>query len=282
MKRFILSTVIILSAAICHSLLVANTASAQLFAVSNEDVNGTNLLTLDKTNGMVITTTPLDIGGVSGLTFDATSQTLYGFDSLNFDVVEIDTTTGNTAVVADLNFLLNAIAFDTTTNVLIGIDSEVNQNLFSIDTDTGLATEGLLVSTNGGIQGLTFDDSGRLLATDVNLDRLVSIDTSSGNQTNLLDLAPAGFPRMFSLAFDPTTGSLFGVDAPVGQDELARFDPLGPGFDGSSVGLITGSTNIVSLAFSGQSNVPEPSSATMVVVGLLALCYKRPKKPLNR
>jgi len=271
--------------ALCTTLLLVaaihTPARAGLVSVDNDTKN---LLSIDETTGAATVLSTLDItAGIAGMTLDPTAQVLYGFDTGDLDVISINPLTGDVTVVADLSFEMRALAFDQSTNTLYGVDSVVGQKLYTIDTGSGTAIAGPVIDTvNGGIQGVTFDASGNLFATDVIADELLEINTSDGTTTELVDLAP-DFARMFSLAFDQSTGSLFGVNSPVGVDELVRFDPAGPAFtDGILVGTITGSTQIVSLADAPLLTVvPEPSAFALLSTGLLGICgygWRRKRK----
>ena len=262
--------------ALCTTLLLVaaihTPARAGLVSVDN----GTkNLLSIDETTGAATVLSTLDITGIiGGMTLDPTAQVLYGFDSADLDVISINPLTGDVTVVADLSFEMRALAFDQSTNTLYGVDSVVAQKLYTIDTGSGTAIAGPEIDTvNGGIQGMTFDASGNLFATNVIDDVLLEINTSNGTTTELVNLAP-DFSQMFSLAFDQSTGSLFGVNSPAGDDELVRFDPAGPSFlDGASVGTIAGSTDIVSLAVAPSLIVvPEPSTFALLSTSLLGIC----------
>ena len=122
---------------------------------------------------------------------------------------------------------LRALAFDTNTNTLFGIDGFTGQ-LVRIDPATGAATAvgplGILV-VDGLACGLGFDSNTNTLYGSIfdpaqNADELVTIDPATGSATVV---GPIGFQDVFGLAFDPNTNTLFGTDA-FGAD-LIEIDP---------------------------------------------------------
>lgn len=248
-------------------------ATAGLVGVDNFTKN---LLSIDETTGASTVVSTLNIlGGISGMTLDPTAQILYGFDTGNNDVISINALTGDFTVVADLSFEMRALAFDQSTSTLYGVDSVVNQKLYTIDTGSGTATAGPMIDTmNAGIQGLTFDASGNLYATNLIDDELLEINTSDGTTTLLGAEAPE-FPRIASLAFDQSTGTLFGVEADIGAPQLVRFvtalPPKPAVYMPVLVGPISG-TDIVSLAVAPSAiTVPEPSSLALLATGAFGL-----------
>ncbi len=110
------------------------------------------------------------------------------------------------------------------------------------------------------VQGLTFDGSGTLYGTDTIQDKLVTIDTSTGEATEVGDLG-VDFDAVGSLAYDTTTSTLYGVD--FSSDELitiststgagsavGELDPIGSSFGGvvglawdATLGLFGADTN---------------------------------------
>lgn len=253
------------------SIATRPAAAAQLVGADN-DISA-NLIAIDDTTAASSPISTLDIASVTGMTLDASTATLYAFDSLNNNVVSITASTGTTTVVADLSFFMTALAFDPVTAALYGVSGGVNQQLYQIDTNLGTATPGPIVSTNGGIQSLAFDSAGDLFATDIILDDFVQIDPNTGAQSFLLDLFPQSLPQyaaVLGLTYDPDTDSFFGVNSLVGPDELLQITRNANLYSADTIGTIPGSTDIQALSL-----IPEPATLTLLALGLTTLLFAR-------
>jgi hypothetical protein len=147
-------------------LLVALAAPAwadRLFATTGQSSTTSTLLELDPTTGAVISTIGPVGYVVNGMTWDATTGTLYastGFNDPTFrGLITIDVTTGAGTPIGAANWGTGDIVTNITTDSLGNMFgwTESSDNLVSIDKVTGVAT---VVGASGigtGRNGLSFD-----------------------------------------------------------------------------------------------------------------------------
>jgi hypothetical protein len=133
----------------------------------------------------------------------------------------------------------------------------------AVDGNTGVAgAPGLDLGFHvGAVRGLAADpNSGAVYAAD-NADQLVSLDTSTGVGT---PIGPLGFAGVVSLAFDPSSGTLYGVDTQT--DQLLTIDtstgaciPVGP----------VGFSHVISLAYDPGADIlyasDDPSDSFLTI-----------------
>ena len=211
----------------------------------------------------------------------------------------------------------SGIDFDPVTGALYassGFSGATNpDSLFTLDKTTGAATlVGAIGTSPGGVTDLAFDLSGTLFGT--NRFELMSISTATG-QATILNNSFGGFIE--SIAVDPTTNILYGLDFDDGDlysidkttgvtTTLGSFGALsaditGFGIDstgnfyasvGRGVGdifalnIATFSASLVGDAFAGSvsdiafehSNVPEPSTLVLALVGIAAAAVASRKR----
>jgi hypothetical protein len=164
---------------------------------------------------------------------------------------------------------LNGLAFSS--SGVLYADAETTSgplttNLFTIDTTTGVATS-IGVITVGAITDLAFGPSGTLYAWDV-AGGLRTVNTSTGAGT-LVQSGLSGLPDIRGLRFD-ANGTLYAA----GFTDFYTIDPTtsAPTFIGTP-----GFSDIRGLAF---ASVPEPSTLTALVIGLIALAAVNRRKRL--
>ncbi len=234
------------------------------------------------------------------------------FGVASYDIFEpqrlyrIDTATGAATLVGNTGVNeINGIAWDARSNTLYGYTKDAG--LYTIDLQTGNATQ--VADQLGEIPegGLTFDSNGTAFA--VNDRQLATIALDTGALSSFGDLGQA--VDVSGLAFSPT-GMLFGyAKNGSAEDALARIDPqsglatevreldlngpIGVGglsfdLDGPTLYLsdgrelftvnpgdgsltLIGHHNVVGM--SGIAFVPEPASFGLLVVGLtLGACRR--------
>jgi hypothetical protein len=236
-------------------------SAATLYGATSAGAPG-ELFILDKATGAVIT----DIGplndsdannySVTGLAFDPTTGVLYGSTGghTGTELLTIDPATALVTVVGDYNTGVGGntmadIAFDSAGN-LYGISSVGGANLYTIDINTGQATEvaasGLSFTAGGG---LAISSSGVFFCTPQTTE-FGTMDPTTGAYTHIADPArPAGNSASYgSLAFDGNT--LYGMDL-GGPPHLVIFDLAGNVTD-----LGTSTDNIDAIAFQETTNAP--------------------------
>lgn len=255
-------------------------AAAILYGADGAGGNpNTALYILDPTTGGIASTVGPVGFAVTGMAFHPTTGVLYGttggmsLGTAN-SLITIDLATGAGTLVGPNGLGPVAdIAFDAA-GTLYGW-AEHDDDLVSIDLTTGAASvlgdSGL--DTRGS--GLAFDASGTLWSAG-NADStrggvLHTIDPSTGLSTGTLPLASSTGGRLGALAFD-AAGTLFAADAattgtPASSLSLLTID--------TTTGVVTqvGSTvpGLDAIAF----RVPEPATALLFAVGLVALGARR-------
>ena len=262
-------------------LLVFSLTTATAATMYAVDTVSDELLAIDTTTGVGTIVGDTGFQNVQSLAFDS-SGTLYGYDAVTRNLISLDTSTGAGTSIANIptsgSNIISGMTFDPTGTSLFGIERTLGLNgnitadiLVTIDTATGSLTEigSLSGAAANNVVGLAFDSAGNLFGIDNVLDKLLSIDKTSGVTTEVTGTA---FPSIAatSLAFD-AGGNLFTVDT-FPPDELWTINPA-TGSLISSVPLTfsgTGSTitGIEGIAF---APIPIPASAWLFGSGLLGL-----------
>ncbi|MHC5211207.1 MAG: NHL repeat-containing protein [Planctomycetota bacterium] len=209
------------------------------------------LFTVDTLTGVaepIPTVTELLLGTIA-LTFDPTTDTLYGMNTFpSLELVTVDTTTGGSAAVPPGPLGIGGprgLAFDRDTDSLYGTDTSTHE-LFTIDPATGV---GAAVGPLGldRVTGLAFDPgSNLLLGADSASDQLFTIDPSGFDSEVLVSLEQLAIT---ALAIDPDSDTLFAFDEMLFS--LLTIDPAtGQGVElgGAGFTLLTG------LAFDPNTN----------------------------
>jgi len=127
----------------------------------------------------------------------------------NGEFAEIDTTSGEIAIIGSLGCTINEIAYDNTTSTMYGVSqgfSPGQSNLYTINTATGEAT---LIGSLGLIGFNTLAcKQGILYATNVTTDSFYSVDKSTGLANKIGELGFNSNNYSQGLDFDPN-GNLF-------------------------------------------------------------------------
>lgn len=186
-------------------------------------------------------------GDITGLAFDANTDTLYGVSGTRDQLVRISNATGLARAVRDLANEqplgfdnVTDLAFDSNTSTLYGVHTVQGvlngapatvYQLITINTTSGVGTAigGFHL---GDIRGLAFDaNTSRLYGVDNQADQLVIIDTQSGAAAVV---GPLGFDFVVGLGFDPSNGGvLYGIQLAAAvvngvqgsTHQLLRIDP---------------------------------------------------------
>ena len=192
------------------------------------------------------------VDGVRGLAVDPVTNTVYGSDVVNDNLVTLDPLTGQASVIGPLGFGdVQGLAFDPSTGKLYGVD-DATDNLIQIDTTTGAGTA---IGPHGfpHVWGLAFDPVTNTLygskEGSSGVVKLITIDTATGMGTNVGSI---GFPEVWGLAFDPATNALYGSkEGALGASGLITIDAT-TGI-GQEVGP-TGFGDVQGLGFSSSAN----------------------------
>ncbi|MFG0304674.1 MAG: hypothetical protein ACF8Q5_00520 [Phycisphaerales bacterium JB040] len=258
----------VLTLSLCAAPALASRAPAGLYSIDNET---STLARIDPATGAATTVGAVD-AFVGGLTYDprsgmllATRRNLTDTDWFDDDLVAIDPPTGATTVIGSLGIKsVSSLAYDPTTATLYG-HSDVEDSLLTIDTESG---EVQIIGPTGhdGMPAMVFDpDSRRLFgATTLAGAALHEIDTRTGAATELFPFE--GFSRVFGMAVDPRTETLYAVYARGGFllsiDVEARTTSVVAPFDND--------TWFTSLAY-----VPTPGAAVTLGLGTLLASRRR-------
>ncbi len=187
-----------------------------LYAVN--DANNT-LLTIDTTTGVgTVVGTGLGTSAIESLAYDPGADKLYGANvSGGGTLVEIDRTAGtfsNIGVFDDGATFIQALTFDSTNNVLVGVDNNA-ESLVEVADDTAAVTHVSIVGASN-VEGMAWDAANGILYGVANNDptfgtsTLVSFDRTTGAFTPEIVLADPD-AVILALAHDGTT--LYGYNA---------------------------------------------------------------------
>lgn len=243
-------------------------AAAPMGALFGADAETDQLIQIDPATGTGVAIGPLGFG-VVGMAYDPVSDTLFGAGGR---LLSINRLTGSaTPVGGPTGFSISGLAVDPTTGEMFGVDS-IADVLLSIDRTTGQAS--VIGPLGGGaafanVTGLAFDQTGSVLyGVENGNDQLVIIDRQTGAATGVGSPFTVGGRVVTAIAFDPSTGELFGSDAAgVSISQLVAINPA-TGV-GAPIGPM-GFNLVEALAFAPR--VPEPSAALIALV--MAIVYK--------
>lgn len=202
---------------LCTFPLCASLASAQQVIVATSGPVNPSLLTVDPSNGNILTSTPIsnEEALFGGVTVDGTNlYSIDGYNDGNSDrTFRIDSTTGAGTIVGNTTFNWNfrCVENHPTTGVLY---ATTDNNLYTIDKSTGVATSIAPITAAGftldQFTAFAINSSGQAFGTDIGDTGLYSLDLNTGVATHIGDLTPGGSFIFQDLAFD-SSGQLWGV-----------------------------------------------------------------------
>jgi len=240
--------------------LIVSITAASCFAepiVLHAHDRNNNLFTVDVQTGLaeLVTTTPQQYFDIA---FDE-SGTLFGVSSTG-DLRTIDPLTGQTTLIGPSGTGPNALVFAPDGTLY----AAANTSLFSVNTQTGQATETVSFGPNQSAGDLAFDTTGNLFLTTTAGD-LLRIDLTSGTATTV---GNTGHVDVLGLARGPN-GNMFGLTA---SNELLAVDTT----DGSTtvIAPITGSFDLSATfgsSFTTETILPEPASAALFLLAAALL-----------
>jgi hypothetical protein len=239
------------------------------------DLNTDQLFTVDPATAATAVVGPFGSVDVTGMAYDAESDTLFAASVGSGELLVVDRTTGAGTAVGPIGFDVTGVTWDPTTDTLFAVDFVANV-LLTIDPATGAGTS---VGSLGYdlVAGLAFDpNTEALYGVDLGTDELLTIDTATGAATAVGAL---GFINVASLALDPVTGTLYAVDFTT--NELLTIDPTtGAGR------VIAGFSGPTLEGVRGMAFVPEPSIVLSLAAGSSALALlgrrgraRHPRRP---
>ena len=163
------------------------------------------------------------------LTFDRGRGLLFGTriaNSTRGELSSIDPATGEATVIG-LSAKVRALAFDPTTDVLLGLEGVGSEGvLYAIDPDTGIATELFRAPALATVHGLAFDAATRtLFGIRPSAGSLLDIDLNTQAITEVALFTSAS--DINDIAFDQDSGRLFGLTQGGELVELTGTWPAG-------------------------------------------------------
>jgi hypothetical protein len=186
----------------------------------------------------------------------------------------IDANSGGTQLVGStglLDIFEGDLDFDPMTGVLYGVQnvrSDDVRELFSIDTNTGVATPIGSISPAGDYSAMAFDAAGTLYVLDTRNELLMTVDPSDAAILSTLSLS-AALGQAAGMDFHPDTGVLYVADgAGQGTNNLYTLD--------TTTGVLTtiGPTGLAD-GLAGLEFVPEPGTLCLLALGTLMAARRR-------
>jgi hypothetical protein len=163
----------------------------------------------DAANPQVVVPVQLTVTGTPATAVKGDVYATMGYAGTG-ELLRIDPVTGNATVIGDTRTAgMPGLAINAFGEIFgVGGTNANDQNLYRIDAATGAVV--FIGSTGVGcFQAMAFDDAGVLWGIGpCGPDMLWMVDTATGGLTN----GPAVNPNMVGLAFDPTSGVLYGVE----------------------------------------------------------------------
>lgn len=261
-----------------HPLLIVVALSAQASAATLvvTSSNDARLFSVDPANGA---TTPIGPMGttetVSSLAWDPDGGVLYAATSnAPGHLLRIDPSSGASTVIGTIGLQgdnrVHGLAYSRTEHMLYSISpsTPTSTSLLSRIDPATAATQVVGTTPIPMVQGLDFGPNGQLYAcTDNNnTGSIYTIDPATAQATLLFASRACQ-----SLAFDPDTGQLFGLDNGFFAGDptvLWRID-LNTG-QPTSIAQLSGVHNGLGMEF-----IPAPSSGALLLCGLVALSRRR-------
>lgn len=205
-------------------------SSKTLYAVSS----GQQLLTIDA-GGSATAVGSFGHARVGLITWDTTSNVLYGVDQITDHLVSVDRLSGETTDIGPTGYMvMHGMAHDSNSDILYGVYSFIFDDLLLVfDRSTGAATS---LGPITGIAGLVLGD----LVFDPNSDTLYATNFAS-SPGELITINPVtlvastvntlGFDDVHGLAFNPGNNKMYGLNTIT--HELLAIDPA-PGANPSA------------------------------------------------
>ncbi len=251
------------------ALVLASTharASKVLFGFRNTT---SELVRIDPSTGAATTVGISGIGGISGLTFDPQRNRLVGYPSSNTGAVTFNLLTGETNSLGDKGAgAINGLEYDPASDSYFATQSAL-QELVLFDPESGLQT--LTALPQNGVTRLAYDERRDLLyAIDDLADEIVTIDRSTGALGRLGSPGFSSAGRLVGLAIDWDSDTLFGIE--VLADVLVTLDRQTGA--ATTIGG-TGLNGVTTIAFVPSALIPEPTTATLLILGVMGTASRR-------
>ena len=143
---------------------------------------GSTLYSFDVCQGTGVSIGTTGVGAMGGISFGGSNQ-LYGLNSANNQLMLLNLGGGPASVVGSLgnNIGNNGMAYDCSTDTMYGADASQNR-IFTVDPNTGLASNFVSTSVPFASVGLEFDHSTGLLLASTG-SQLWTIDPTTGAST---------------------------------------------------------------------------------------------------
>ena len=158
------------------------------------------MLHMDACSGTTTVIGSTGVGNMCGIAFGP-GGILYGLDSTNDQLVEIDISTGAGTVIGSLGFELGncGLSYDCTNDRLIGANATTSE-IFTVDPVTGLGSGHVLTDVPFSSVGLEYDPGSDVIYAATG-DELYQVDPSTGATTYIGAL---GGENVDDLALHPT------------------------------------------------------------------------------
>lgn len=149
-----------------------------------QDHLGNQMLYMDACTGKTVAIGSTGVGNMCGIAFGP-SGLLYGLDSTNDQLIEIDVFTGAGTVIGDLGFDLGncGLSYDCTNDRLVGANANTNE-IFTVDPVTGLGSGHIGTDVPFASVGLEFDPTRQVLYASTG-SQLYEVEPTSGATTYL-------------------------------------------------------------------------------------------------
>ena len=253
-------------------------ANGTFYSIDSASSN-LKLVTIDSTNGNISEVGPIGASNAGGLTYNPNTDSLFSIDasSSNGALIEINPATGASNQIGIVGFIVMGIAYDTSSDTLLGIGFDPNDpiipEVIEIDQSTGAGSSITQINNSNGfglLGGLAVDSSTGTLYANEDPGEFVAVNSTTGNLLRLSDPLDSIFNQISSLEFDGSTGTLFGLDSINGN--LVTIDTTN-GVVSPSVALQT-TGSLGTLAFA-PNVIPEPTTTLLMLLASIGLVTRR-------